>query len=67
MRHVTNVLGIVALLSLFIGVALLDINRMAAIALMCEGLILFIMFTVMDDKIDEQKKADAMRRNTYRY
>jgi hypothetical protein len=40
---------------------------MAAIALMCEGLFMFIMFTVMDDKIDEQKKADAMRRNTYRY
>jgi hypothetical protein len=67
MRTISNVIGIVALVSLFTGVALLELNRMAAIALMCEGLFMFIMFTVMDDKIDEQKKADAMRRNTYRY
>ena len=67
MRTIVNVLGVVALLSLFTGLALYNYNQTAGIALMCEGLILFIMFTVMDDKIDEQKKADVMRRNTYRY
>ena len=67
MRTIANVLGVVALVSLFTGLALYNYNQTAAIALMCEGLILFIIFTVMNDKIIEQKQAEAFRKLTFRY